>query len=147
MNMSSFESQSHVVWDCKYHVVIVPKYRKKILYGPVRVQIGKIIRELAKQKEVEVLEGNACPDHMHMVLKIPPKHSVAYIMGFLKGKSAIRSHNVFSKKRAVTQKAFWSRGYFVNTVGVDEEIIRKYVQDQWKNDKFFDGDQLDLRWE
>ena len=117
------------------------------MYGPVRVQIGKIIRELAKQKEVEVLEGNACSDHMHMVLKIPPKHSVASIMGFLKGKSAIRAHNMFSRKRAVTQKNFWSRGYFVNTVGIDEDIIRKYVQDQWKNDKFFDGDQLDLRWE
>ncbi|OGJ69837.1 hypothetical protein A3H90_01710 [Candidatus Peribacteria bacterium RIFCSPLOWO2_02_FULL_55_36] len=78
--MRSFESQSHVVWDCKYHVVIVPKYRKHKLYGLVRVQIGKIIRELAKQKEVEVLEGTACPDHMHMVLKIPPKHSVAYII-------------------------------------------------------------------
>ena len=145
--MRSFESQSHVVWDCKYHAVIVPKYRRKVLYGPVRVQIGKIIRELAKQKEVEVLEGNACSDHMHMVLKIPPKHSVASIMGFLKGKSAIRAHNMFSRKRAVTQKKFWSRGYFVNTVGIDEDIIRKYVQDQWKNDKFFDGDQLDLRWE
>lgn len=144
--MRSFESQSHVVWDCKYHVVIVPKYRKKILYGSVRVQIGKIIRELAKQKEVEVLEGNACPDHIHLVLKIPPKHSVAYIMGFLKGKSAIRAHNVFSRKRALTQKCFWSRGYFVNTVGVDEDIIRKYVQDQWKNDQFFDGSEMDLHW-
>lgn len=145
--MRSFESQSHVVWDCKYHVVIVPKYRKHKLYGPVRVQIGKIIRELAKQKEVEVLEGNACPDHMHMVLKIPPKHSVAYVMGFLKGKSAIKAHNIFSRKRAVTQKSFWSRGYFVHTVGVDEDTIRKYVQDQWKNDQFFDGPELDLRWD
>jgi putative transposase len=145
--MSSFESQSHVVWDCTYHVVIVPKYRKKVLYGPVRVQIGKIIRELAKQKEVEVLEGNACPDHMHMVLKIPPKHSVAYIMGFLKGKSAIRMHNLFSKKRPLTQKNFWSRGYCVSTVGLDETMIRKYVQDQWKNDQFFDGPGLDLQWD
>jgi len=144
--MRSFTTEDHVVWDCKYHVVIVPKYRKKVLYGPVRVQIGKIIRELAKQKEIEVLEGNACPDHMHMVLRIPPKHSIAYAMGFLKGKSAIRAHNTFARKRALTQKNFWSRGYFVSTVGIDEDTIRKYVQDQWKNDQFFDGDQLDLHW-
>ena len=144
--MRSFTSEDHVVWDCKYHVVIVPKYRKRVLFGPVRVQIGTIIRALAKQKDIEVLEGNACPDHMHMVLRIPPKHSVAYAMGFLKGKSAIRAHNLFSKKRALTQKSFWSRGYFVYTVGIDEDVIRKYVQDQWKNDQFFDGDQLDLQW-
>ena len=144
--MSSFESQSHVVWDCTYHVVIVPKYRKKMLYGPIRVQIGKILRELAKQIEVQVLEGNACPDHIHLVLKIPPKHSVAYVMGFLKGKSAIKIHNTFSRKRLLTQKSFWSRGYFVNTVGVDKDTILKYVQDQWKNDQFFDGPEMDLHW-
>lgn len=145
--MSSFESQSHVIWDCTYHVVIVPKYRKKMLYGEVRVQIGKIIRDLAKQKEVEVLEGNACSDHMHMVLKIPPKHSVAYIMGFLKGKSAIRAHNAFSKRRALTQKSFWSRGYFVRTIGIDRATVEKYVRDQWKNDQYFDGDAMDFRWD
>ena len=145
--MRSFTSQSHVVWDCKYHIVIVPKYRKKVLYGQVRIQIGKIIRELASQKEVEVLEGTACPDHIHLVLRIPPKHSVSSIMGFLKGKSAVRAHNMFSRKRPITQKHFWSRGYFVNTVGVDEDVIRKYVQDQWKKDQFFDGPELDLRWD
>ncbi|MBU2213087.1 IS200/IS605 family transposase [Patescibacteria group bacterium] len=145
--MRSFKSQAHVLWDCKYHIVIVPKYRKKILYGTTRVEIGNIIRELAKQKEVEVIEGTACPDHMHMVISIPPKHSVAYIMGFLKGKSAIRAHNTFARKRSVTQKSFWSRGYFVSTVGVDEDVIRKYVQEQWKNDQFFDGPGLDLKWD
>ncbi|MDP7247681.1 MAG: IS200/IS605 family transposase [Candidatus Peribacteraceae bacterium] len=145
--MRSFKAQSHVMWDCKYHIVIVPKYRKKVLYGTARVEIGTIIRELAKQKEVEVIEGTACPDHMHMILSIPPKHSVAYIMGFLKGKSAIRAHNTFARKRSVSQKSFWSRGYFVSTVGIDEDIIRKYVQDQWKNDQFFDGPELDLHWD
>ena len=135
------------MWDCKYHIVIVPKYRKKVLYGTARVEIGTIIRELAKQKEVEVIEGTACPDHMHMILSIPPKHSVAYIMGFLKGKSAIRAHNTFARKRSASQKSFWSRGYFVSTVGIDEDIIRKYVQDQWKNDQFFDGPELDLHWD
>ena len=84
---------------------------------------------------------------MHLVFSIPPNHSVAYIMGFLKGKSAIRAHNTFARKRSVSQKSFWSRGYFVSTVGVDEDVIRKYVQDQWKNDQFFDGPELDLRWD
>lgn len=144
--MRSFKAQSHTLWDCKYHIVILPKYRRKILYGHTRVYIGKIIRELAKQIEVEVIEGNACVDHMHLVLSIPPKHSVSYVMGFLKGKSAIRAHNQFSRKRPVAQKHFWSRGYCVSTVGIDEDIIRKYVQDQWKNDQLFDGPQLDLSW-
>jgi putative transposase len=144
--MRSLKAQSHAVWDCKYHIVIVPKYRKKILYEPIRVQIGKIIRELASQKECEILEGGATQDHMHFVISIPPKHPVAGIIGFLKGKSAIKIHNTFSNKRSVTQKHFWSRGYYVSTVGIDEETIRKYVQNQWKNDQFYDGPQLDLRW-
>lgn len=119
-----------------------------MLYGHTRVDIGKILRFLAPQKEVEIVEANACPDHIHMLLKIPPKYSVAHIMGFLKGKSAIRMHNLFSKKRhAVQQKSFWSRGYFVSTVGVDEDVIKKYIQDQWKNDKFYDGPAMDFRWD
>ena len=127
--------------------MIVPKYRKKILYGAVRVQVVKIIRELSKQKETEVLEGNACPDHIHLLLSIPPKYSVAHVMGFLKGKSAIRIHQQCSKrKQGGPQKSFWSRGYFVSTVGQDPDAIRKYIQDQWKNDQFFDGPQLDLYW-
>jgi putative transposase len=100
------------------------------------------------KKEVEILEANACPDHIHMLLAIPPKYSVAHIMGFLKGKSAIRAHNLFSPKRhSVQQKSFWSRGYFVSTVGTDEDVIKKYIQDQWKNDQFFDGPAMDFRWE
>jgi len=146
--MRSFKAQSHVVWDCKYHVVIVPKYRKKTLYGEVRVQIGKMIRELASQKECEILEGGVTPDHMHFLISIPPKYSVAHVMGFLKGKSAIKAHNTFAKKRrTITEKCFWSRGYFVSTVGIDEETIRKYIQDQWKKDQFFDGPAMDLRWD
>jgi len=145
--MRSFTTQNHVAWDCKYHIVIVPKYRKKILYGQVRVQIGKIIRELAQQKESEVIEGTACPDHVHLVLSVPPKYSVSHVIGFLKGKSAIKAHNTFAKQRyTVGQKSFWSRGYYVNTVGIDEDEIVKYVQNQWKNDQFHDGPQLDLRW-
>ena len=136
------------MWDCTYHIVIIPKYRKRVLYGDKRQRIGEIIKELSKQKEVEIKEGHACPDHIHMVMMIPPKYSVAHVMGFLKGKSAIRMHMEFCKvRKAVSQKAFWSRGYFVSTVGIDEEIIKKYVRDQWKKDKYNDGEQLDLNWD
>ena len=146
--MRSFKTQSHVIWDCQYHVVIVPKYRKKMLYGYTRAEIGKILRQLAPQKDIEILEATACPDHIHMLIKIPPRYSVAHAMGFLKGKSAIRAHNQFSPKRhSIQQKGFWSRGYFVSTVGVDEDTIRKYIQDQWKNDQFFDGPAMDFKWE
>lgn len=145
--MDIFESQEHVKWDCHYHVVIVPKYRKRVLFGPVRKRIGEMIRELAKRKGIEVVEGNACPDHVHMVLMIPPKFSVAHVMGYLKGKSAIRAHREFGRKSMpLMQKSFWSRGYFVRTVGIDKETVRKYVQDQWKRDKFIDGPELDLHW-
>ena len=145
--MRSFESQSHVKWYCKYHIIIVPKYRKKLLFGSARVQIGRILRELAKQKECEIIEGHALADHIHMVISIPPKYSVAHVIGFLKGKSAIRAHNLFSKKRLIVQKTFWSRGYCVSTVGLDEEEVKKYVREQWKHDQFFDGEHMDLRWE
>lgn len=147
METFQHEQQSHVTWKCEYHLVITPKYRKKTLYGPVRKRAGEIIRELAKRKGVDVIEGNACPDHIHMVLSIPPSISVAGVIGFIKGKSAIRLHYEFGKRRGnLQQKSFWSRGYFVSTVGIDRETIIKYVQDQWKKDKFNDGPQLDLYW-
>ena len=100
-----------------------------------------------KQLQVEIVEANACPDHIHMLLKIPPKYSVAHIMGFLKGKSAIRAHNLFSTKRhAIQQKSFWSRGYFVRTVGIDKDVVKRYVENQWKKDKVNDGPELDFTW-
>lgn len=139
-------SQSHVLWECVYHIVIVPKYRKKVLFGLVRETVRETLLSLAKQKGIEITEGNVCPDHVHMIVSIPPKYSVANVMGFLKGKSAIRIHNTYSKKKAVTQKSFWSRGYFVRTVGIDRETAEQYVRDQWKKDRFIDGDQLDLHW-
>ena len=112
----------------------------------MRQQIGIIIRELASQKETEIIEGTACSDHIHLIARIPPKYSVAHIIGFLKDKSAIKMHSQFSKQHRTTHKAFWSRGYFVDTIGIDEDTITKYVQNQWKTDKYVDGDQLDLRW-
>lgn len=147
MSLSTINHASHVTWDCTYHVVIVPKYRKKVLFGHVRKRAGEIIRQLAKQKDVEVIEGNACPEHIHLILSIPPRHSVAYVMGFLKGKSAILLHHEFAKKRVFSNKNFWSRGYFVRTVGIDRVRAEEYVRRQLEEDKREDGDpQLDLYW-
>ena len=134
--MKDWQSQAHVKWECKYHVVIVPKYRKKTLFGKLRRAIGGILRDLCRQKDVELVEGKAMPDHIHMVLSVPPRLSIAMVIGFLKGKSAIRIHRELEKTRGTLfGRSFWSRGYCVSTVGLDEAAIRKYVRDQEKNDK------------
>ena len=127
--MHEWESLSHVRWDCKYHVVIVPKYRKRAIYGKVKRQMGEILRELCRQRGVELLEGHLMPDHIHMCLRVPPKFSIAFVIGFIKGKSAVRIHRSIGNKR-VTGLHFWSRGYCVSTVGLDEETIRKYIREQ-----------------
>ena len=127
--MKDWQSQAHVKWECKYHVVIVPKYRKKVLYGRIRRKVGEIIRELCQQRGIELLEGKAMPDHVHMLLSVPPKYSIAHTIGYLKGKSAIRIHrNVLKTKGTLFGRNFWSRGYCVSTVGWDEEGIRKYIR-------------------
>ena len=129
--MREWQSLAHVKWECKYHVIIVPKYRRKVLYGRVRGEIGQIIRQLCRQKGVELVEGNATSDHIHMVLSVPPKYSIAMLIGYLKGKSAIQIHRRFQGvKRGFTGKHFWSRGYCVSTIGLDEEMIREYVKHQ-----------------
>ncbi len=134
--MREWQSLAHVKWECKYHVVIVPKYRKKALYGRVRREVGKIIRQLCRQKEVELMEGQACPDHIHLVLSIPPKYSPAMVVGYLKGKSAIHIHRQLQGvKHGFTGKHFWLRGYCVSTVGLDEETIRAYVRNQEELEK------------
>ena len=130
--MHDWQSQSHVRWDCKYHVVIVPKYRKKLLFGKLRHQIGPILRELCRQKSIELLEGHVMPDHVHMCLSIPPKYSVAYTIGFLKGKSAIRVHRQYERSERVYGMHFWAEGYCVSTVGLDEKVIRDYIRQQEK---------------
>jgi putative transposase len=130
--MHDWQSQSHVRWDCKYHVVIVPKYRKKLLFGRLRHQIGPILRELCRQKSIELLEGHVMPDHIHMCLSIPPKYSVAYTIGFLKGKSAIRVHRQYERNERVYGMHFWAEGYCVSTVGLDEKVIREYIRQQEK---------------
>jgi len=128
--MHDWTSLSHVRWDCKYHVVIVPKYRKKVLYGKIRKRVGEVIRDLCRQRGVELLEGHLMADHVHMCLQIPPKFSVAFVIGFLKGKSAVRIHRTVLDRKRVTGLHFWARGYCVSTVGLDEKTIRKYIREQ-----------------
>jgi putative transposase len=134
--MKDWKSQAHVKWECKYHVVIVPKYRKKVIYGKLRRRIGGILRELCRQKGIELEEGNAMVDHIHMLLSIPPKYSVAMTIGYLKAKSAIRIHRgVLKTKGTLFGRSFWARGYCVSTVGLDERQIREYVREQEKLQK------------
>ena len=121
---------SHVRWDCKYHVVIVPKSRKKVFYGRLRRQVGAILRELCRQRGIELVEGHAMPDHVHLCLSIPPKYSVADAIGFPKGKSAVRIHRELLHERRMTGLHFWAAGYCVSTVGLDEARVRQYVREQ-----------------
>ena len=132
--MHEWQSLSHVKWECKYHVVIIPKYRRKVLYGRMRKEVGAILRELCRQRGVELLEGHLMPDHVHMCLSIPPKYSVAHTIGFLKGKSAVRIHRTLLKERRMSGLHFWATGYCVSTVGLDEEQIRRYIREQEKKD-------------
>ena len=143
--MKDWKSLAHVKWDCQYHVVIVPKYRRKAFFGKMRRRIGEILRELCRQKEVELVEGNAMPDHIHMLLRIPPRYSVAMTMGYLKGKSAIRIHReLMGTKGTLFGRKFWARGYCVSTVGLDEDQIRKYIREQEQLDKQEDQMEMDL---
>lgn len=129
--MRDWESLSHVRWECKYHVVIVPKYRYKVFYGKTRARIGPILRDLCRQKGVELIEGKAVLDHIHLCLSVPPRFSIAMVIGFLKGKSAIRIHReLMGHRRNFTGLHFWARGYCVSTVGLNEADIRRYIQEQ-----------------
>ena len=127
--MRDWQSQAHVKHYCKYHVVFVPKYRKKSIYGALRKDIGGILRELCRQHQVELVEGYAMRDHTHMLLLIPPKYSMANTVGFLNGKSAIRTFRDYMQaKRNFTGRNFWAPGYCVSTVGLDEQMIREYIK-------------------
>ena len=140
MSTNLYQSLAHSHWDCKYHVVFVPKYRRKVLWGKVRPALGIIFKDLARQKECNIHEGHIMPDHVHMLLSIPPKHAVASIIGFLKGKSAIQIARQFSgKQRNFTGEHFWARGYNVSTVGYDSEQIKQYIREQEGDDKKTDG--------
>jgi len=137
--MDELQNLSHTVWECKYHVVWIPKYRKKVLYGELRKHLGNIVRELAVQKESSILEGHLMLDHIHVLISIPPKYSVAQVVGFIKGKSAIQIARTFSgRKRNFTGQRFWARGYFVSRVCRDEDAIRAYIKKQEKEDRRLD---------
>ena len=137
--MDKFESLSHTMWDCKYHIVFIPKCRRKVLYGQLRVHLGDVFRKLAGQKESRVEEGHLMPDHVHMLLAIPPKYSVSQVIGFIKGKSAIHLARVYGeRKRNFIGQHFWARGFFVSTVGRDEAVIREYIKKQEKEDEQLD---------
>lgn len=141
--MSEYDSLNHTKWDCKYHIVFIPKCRRKVLYGKVRGNLGEVFHELAKQRECHILEGHLLPDHVHMVIRIPPKYSVSHVMGYIKGKSAIRmARDFMGRHQGFKGYHFWARGYFVSTVGVDEDTIREYVRDQEKNDQKLDQQRL-----
>jgi putative transposase len=126
---------NHTTWDCKYHLIWIPKYRRKLLYGSIRNYLGEVFRDLSLQKESRVLEGHLMPDHVHMLISIPPKYSVAQVVGFIKGKSAIHIARTFSgHKRNFTGQHFWARGYYVSTVGKDERTVREYIRTQEAED-------------
>jgi putative transposase len=137
--MDDFESLSHSRWDCKYHVVFIPKCRRKALYGELRRHLGEVFRRLAQQKESKVEEGHLMVDHVHMLLSIPPKYAVSSVVGYIKGKSAIHLARVYAERRRnFVGQHFWARGYFVSTVGRDEQMIREYIQKQEQEDARLD---------
>ena len=133
------QSLSHTKWECQYHIVWIPKYRKKAIFEDRRRYLGEIFRDLATQKECKVVEGHLMPDHVHILISIPPKHSVAQVVAFIKGKSAIQiARNFQGRKKNFVGQNFWARGYYVSTVGKDEEAVREYIQKQEKEDKRID---------
>jgi putative transposase len=137
--MDTFESLNHSVWDCKYHVVFIPKCRRRTLYEELRRYLGEVFRKLAVQKESRIEEGHLLPDHVHMLIAIPPKYAVAQVVGFIKGKSAIHLARVYGeRKRNFVGQHFWARGYYVSTVGRDEAVIREYIKKQEQEDTRLD---------
>jgi len=137
--MSTYESLSHTKWECKYHIVFIPKYRRKALFGELRKHLGELFHELARQRESQIEEGHLMPDHVHVLISIPPKYSVAAVVGFIKGKSAIHIARTFvGKRRNFVGQHFWARGYLVSTVGKDEAAIRQYIREQEKEDQRLD---------
>ena len=134
--MKSYGTLTHTTWECKYHVIFIPKKRKKIIYGKLRRYLGGILKDLAEQMESKIEEGHLCPDHVHMLISIPPKYAVSEVVGFVKGKSAIYvARNFMKREKNYTGQSFWARGYYVSTVGRDENAIRQYIRNQEKEEQ------------
>jgi putative transposase len=137
--MEHAQSLNHTLWECKYHVVWIPKCRKKTLYGQLRKYMGSLFKNLATQKECKVIEGHLQPDHVHMLISIPPKYAVSQVIGFIKGKSAIQiARTYIGQRKNITGQHFWARGYFVSTIGRDEQTIREYIKRQETEDRRLD---------
>ena len=133
--MRQVNSLNHTRWECKYHIVFIPKYRRKILFGQIRKDLGEVFHRLARQRESYIEEGHVMSDHVHIMISIPPKYAVSQVVGFIKGKSAIHIARTYAgRKRNYVGQYFWARGYFVSTVGRDEQVIREYIRHQEKED-------------
>ena len=144
MNKDNMNSLSHTKWECKYHIVFAPKYRRKLIYDKIKVDIGYILRQLCERKGIEIIEAEACPDHIHMLIRIPPKYSVSQIMGYLKGKSSLMIFERHANlKYKYGNRNFWCRGYYVDTVGKNAKKIEEYIKNQLKED--LEYDQMSLR--
>lgn len=136
MSKVTINSLAHTSWNCKYHIVFAPKYRRKVFYGEKRLEIGAILRSLCEWKEVEIIEAEVCPDHVHMLVSIPPKLSISGFMGYLKGKSSILIYQKYANmKFKYRNREFWCRGYYVDTVGKNKRAIQEYIANQLKEDK------------
>ena len=137
--MNDVQCLSHTKWECKFHIVWIPKCRRKMLYGQLRKNLGDVLHDLARQKESRVLEGHLQPDHVHMLISIPPKYAVAQVVGYMKGKSAIHiARTYLGQRKNYGGMSFWARGYFVSTVGADETVVRTYIRDQEQEDQRFE---------
>ncbi len=136
--MSEIRRLSHSRWECNYHVVFIPKYRQKRIYGDVRNELRQVFHDLCHRKECRIIEGHLMSDHVHMLISIPPKYSVAHIVGYLKGKTALHLAQKYGRRRKYRGYSFWARGYFVSTVVADEQVVRRYIRNQEKTDKQYD---------
>ena len=133
------KSLAHTTWNCKYHIVFAPKYRRQVIYGKIKADIGQILRQLCERKGVEIIEATACPDHIHMLVSIPPKISVSQFMGYLKGKSSLMIFDRHANlKYRYGNRQFWCRGYYVDTVGRNKKVIQAYIQNQLQEDRLHD---------
>jgi REP-associated tyrosine transposase len=142
MTTSSYESLTHSKWDCKYHIVFIPKCRRKVLYGKIRTFLGPVFRELAAQRECTIMEGHMVIDHVHMLIKIPPKYSVAGVVGYMKGKSAIAVARHFGGRiKNFNGEKFWARGYAVSTVGFEEALVKAYIKNQERLDGMHENEE------
>ncbi len=137
--MREVNSLNHTRWECKYHIVFIPKYRRKAIFGEIRRELGEVFHRLARQKERLIEEDHLMRDHVHLMISIPPKYAVAQVVGYIKGKSAIHiARNYMGRKRNYVGQHFWARGYFASTVGRDEEVIRAYIRHQEQEDRRID---------